>query len=266
MPPTFAEIALGSFDGHHDFAGLRVRLVRYAPRTAFGLHAHETASITLIIRGSAGEDSPAQPSFVARSGECIVKPAGVHHANCFGDRPTLTLQIEVPQRRAAPHWRAAVARRGYSCFYEPGMTAPLLALARELLADGAAAAEGGDLLADALGGLAAPRAPRRPTWLRRAEREIAERLPAAVRVQDVAEVLRLHPAHLTRAFRAAHGCGIVEYVRRWRVRFALDLLGRPGATLPDVALAAGFCDQAHLTRAFRAVLGATPGGFRRLVE
>jgi AraC-like DNA-binding protein len=33
--------------------------------------------------------------------------------------------------------------------------------------------------------------------------------------------------------------------------------------LADISLAAGFCDQSHLTKAFRRIAGTTPGRFRR---
>jgi AraC-like DNA-binding protein len=37
---------------------------------------------------------------------------------------------------------------------------------------------------------------------------------------------------------------------------------QPGMPLSDVALAAGFADQSHLTRIFKRVTGMTPGAFR----
>ena len=51
------------------------------------------------------------------------------------------------------------------------------------------------------------------------------------------------------------------FQRQARIRLAADLikLGRP---LSEVAAAAGFADQAHLTRCFRRALGVTPGSYR----
>jgi AraC-like DNA-binding protein len=36
--------------------------------------------------------------------------------------------------------------------------------------------------------------------------------------------------------------------------------------LADVAFAAGFADQAHMSREFRDTLGLSPGAYRRLLE
>jgi len=36
-------------------------------------------------------------------------------------------------------------------------------------------------------------------------------------------------------------------------------------SLADIALATGFADQSHFTRAFRRVTGMSPGAFRQLV-
>lgn len=67
-----------------------------------------------------------------------------------------------------------------------------------------------------------------------------------------------------RAFRAEYGMAPSEYQRQRRLRSARDLLaaGQPPAA---AAAAAGFADQAHLTRWFVRCFGVTPGAFRRAV-
>jgi len=54
------------------------------------------------------------------------------------------------------------------------------------------------------------------------------------------------------------------YQRQARIRSATDLIRR-GRALAEVAAAAGFADQAHLTRCFRRTMGVTPGLFRDAV-
>jgi AraC-like DNA-binding protein len=65
-----------------------------------------------------------------------------------------------------------------------------------------------------------------------------------------------------RAFRAAWGLAPSEYQRLLRLRAARQCLasGMPPA---EAATAAGFADQAHLTRWFRRCYGITPAEFRR---
>ena len=60
------------------------------------------------------------------------------------------------------------------------------------------------------------------------------------------------------AYRAWRGEGLAETARRLRVERAALLLRGSDAPLADIALAAGFCDQSHMNRAFRAVLDRTP--------
>ncbi len=65
-----------------------------------------------------------------------------------------------------------------------------------------------------------------------------------------------------RRFRTAVGLSPGTAVRVQRFRRALVELRRPGATLAGAALAAGYYDQPHLTRDFRALAGTTPGRWR----
>jgi AraC family transcriptional regulator len=69
-------------------------------------------------------------------------------------------------------------------------------------------------------------------------------------------------AHLARAFRKYFGYSIGEYVRRRRVLFACEHIAA-GEPLSQVAIDAGFANQPHLSRTFKAITGISPGEFRR---
>lgn len=70
--------------------------------------------------------------------------------------------------------------------------------------------------------------------------------------------------HLERAFQAHVGLGPKALARVVRLQHAAGLLQRAPET-PGAALAAdaGYADQAHLVREFRALAGVTPGAFAR---
>ncbi|CEJ12229.1 Transposon Tn10 TetD protein [bacterium YEK0313] len=64
-----------------------------------------------------------------------------------------------------------------------------------------------------------------------------------------------------RDFKAVTGLTPAAFIRDRRLRRA-DALIAGGASLAEAALAAGFADQSHLSRGFRATRGITPGMFR----
>lgn len=88
-----------------------------------------------------------------------------------------------------------------------------------------------------------------------------ERYDEDLSLAEIARLSGLPRHHLIRSFRRETGLTPHAYLVDIRVRRARERLRR-GETPGAVAAATGFCDQAHLTRAFKARLGVTPGVFR----
>ena len=84
-----------------------------------------------------------------------------------------------------------------------------------------------------------------------------------VRLSTVASVAGVHPVYLTRAFQRHFGRTPMDMLRELRVEWAVHLLVHTELPLSRIALDCGFSDQSHLTRAFGARTGSTPGTFRR---
>ncbi|MFD5379182.1 AraC family transcriptional regulator [Streptomyces griseoincarnatus] len=108
-----------------------------------------------------------------------------------------------------------------------------------------------------------PAAPRRPDpVLARRLRELLDaRVADGLTLAEAGAELSAHPAHLVRAFSTAYGIPPHQYLTSRRVGRARRLL-LEGWPPSDVAAAAGFYDQAHLTRHFRRLVGVTPGRYR----
>jgi AraC family transcriptional regulator len=105
---------------------------------------------------------------------------------------------------------------------------------------------------------------RPPPWLLRAQNLLHDTFAEPIRMADVASAVGVHPAHLARTFRIHFKTSMGSYVRRLRLEWAAGELAQSQASLADVALAAGFSDQAHLTRLFKRHFGCTPGRYRWL--
>lgn len=98
--------------------------------------------------------------------------------------------------------------------------------------------------------------------LARSLRELLdEHVAEGLVLADAARLLHAHPAHLVRAFSTAYGIAPHQYLTSRRVGRARRLL-LDGLPPGEVAAATGFCDQAHLTRHFKKLVGVTPGRYR----
>src|SRR5262249_52559171 len=103
---------------------------------------------------------------------------------------------------------------------------------------------------------------RPPPWLGRVTDILQARFAEKFSLADLAAAVDVCPDHLARAFRLHRGCTVGEYVRRLRVDFACRRLASSDAGVVEIALAAGFSDQSHLTKTFKRHVGVTPGEFR----
>jgi AraC family transcriptional regulator len=92
---------------------------------------------------------------------------------------------------------------------------------------------------------------------------IEDRLESRIQIPDLACVVQLSTSHFFRAFRKTFGEAPKEYIRGRRIRRAQELMLTSRLPLSQVALECGMCDQAHLCRTFRRIVGVNPNAWRR---
>ena len=81
---------------------------------------------------------------------------------------------------------------------------------------------------------------------------------------ELAAVAGLSRFELVRCFRSGTGLTPHAYQVNLRIGRARELLAA-GMAPAQVAAQCGFCDQPHLTRAFRRLVGVTPARYARAV-
>lgn len=104
-----------------------------------------------------------------------------------------------------------------------------------------------------------------PLWQRRLViRYIDENLAGAIECRDLARLVGLSRSYFARLFKDAFGEGPRAFVIRRRVEMSKALMLQTSQRLCDIALAAGFADQSHMTRQFHLIVGKTPSAWRRM--
>lgn len=101
--------------------------------------------------------------------------------------------------------------------------------------------------------------PRLAPVLRAIQAHYAEPL----RVRDLAELVHLHPAWFSTRFRQLTGLSPAQYVLRYRLERARELLVSTDRSVREIAAMTGFQDPLYLSRQFRRLLGASPTAYRQ---
>ena len=239
------------------------------------LHTHSSATITILLGGAYGESYPGGQRCGAPRGteftpaSVLFRAGDVAHENWVGAEGAHSLVVEVGSARldelreytrvfdGVTHRQDALLEAVARCMQREvarpdtaallaleGLTLELLALAsrRSVPGDGA-----------------------RTKWLARARDMLHDQFgDHMLRIGDLAAAVGVHPVHLARAFRTHFGVTPGAYLRRVRVDWAARELVTTSRAVSEIALAAGFADQSHFTRVFRAEIGATPGQWRTL--
>ncbi|NOT07190.1 MAG: AraC family transcriptional regulator [Gemmatimonadales bacterium] len=266
MPRTAAIQTLRQW---HPTPGVTLREKSYAPGVILDPHAHDHATLILVLGGGFREECGGE-ELARRPGELRFIPPDMPHSNSYGSggARSFLVEISVPWLRAFParsksvkrssHWQvgtqpALLAQRMYEDFRTPDDAATL-------------SVEGllFEMLAWNLRTGSSPQTGRIPTWLTAVRNRLHDEFADPPRLAELALEAGVHPAHLHRAFRAHFRCTPGEYVREVRLQWARHALVGTADRISLIAQKAGFSDHAHFTRRFRARVGVSPAQFRKL--
>jgi AraC-like DNA-binding protein len=100
------------------------------------------------------------------------------------------------------------------------------------------------------------------SWQRIVLQRLHDGHQAPASVHELAALVKLHPGHLAKLFRAEWGVPIATYQRQLRLQQASRDLMR-GVPTVEVALSAGYSAQSQFSTAFKKAFALSPGQFRK---
>lgn len=225
-------------------------------------HSHATAGFCLVVDGDY-EERYTRRTLACHARSVTFSPAGAVHANVFGSRAhclTIDLPASWTERLESGRLQDPFETRGGALAW----IGERLLREMHVQDDGAAPLIVEGLVLEMIG--EAARARPRETPVSPAIRRVHELLHAHYResltLSDLATAAGRHPVYLASAFRRAYGETIGDCIRRLRIEHAARELRESHVPLAEVALAAGFANQSHFTRAFKRATGTTPAAYR----
>ena len=93
-------------------------------------------------------------------------------------------------------------------------------------------------------------------------RYIQHHLSEPIRVNDIADSLKVSRGHLSSVFHEEMGMTLSDYIRKTKVEEAQTLLKKTSLSLASISEKLGFSSQGHLTHVFKQVTGTTPNKYR----
>lgn len=200
-------------------------------------HLHVEPYATLVLSGGYEEAGDAGRHRVG-PGEVLIHDAFSAHRDVVGRPATLVLDLSLP---ISVPWAAGRGRVPDADLIvriaERDRIEAVAALREALTPTDAAEGDLPDLLAQALN--------------------------ADVRIGQWATRHGRTREALSREFRRLYGIDAARFRAEARARIAWRMLVRTELPLAEVAAASGHADQAHMTRALRALTGSPPGEWRR---
>lgn len=253
---------------------IELRSIEDVRQVYYGRHSHEIFSIGAITRGQSTYSNRDVDRRVSQGTVVLMNPGDVHACNPIDGQPWSYLMLYID-----PQWLGRLqhdqgladtsAFQRFACIAseDAELYQGLLQL-RETLLDFARGSSDKAAQATAFFSLALERLtlegdsddsinPR----LEQVARLIHQHCGETLKLDTLCEAAQLSPSQLIRGFKQRYGMTPHAYLLNRRIQFAHSRL-KSGAPLAEVALEAGFADQAHFQRTFKQFLAATPGQYR----
>lgn len=90
-----------------------------------------------------------------------------------------------------------------------------------------------------------------------------ESIQKQITLSEIARLVQLSPAYLTRSFKEATGYAVIEYFNKIKIDRAKELLIESDGKVRDVAQSIGFGDEFYFSRLFKKITGVSPKEYRR---
>jgi AraC-like DNA-binding protein len=103
-----------------------------------------------------------------------------------------------------------------------------------------------------------------PEWVKELRQIIQDQVDTNVSLTDISKSLDINPSYLSREFsKHFNNLSFGEYIRKLRIKKAIELMQANKYSLTEIAYLTGFSDQSHFTRIFKQHTGQSPSAYKK---
>jgi AraC family transcriptional regulator len=238
------------------FSGASVRRVIDRSHSCVPEHAHEWPVLSLFVMGAYRNETEIGERFIAAPSAVLYHPGAAHR------NTTAAVGFEQIEIEFDPAWLGSASLPAVPVMRWLGGHAGWEARRLVRMCETGASEEHlRAALQRFLAGARRQPGPEPAGWIGTITRRL--RQDTALRINELAREVGLHPSWVGSTYRHATGEGLQETAARFRVERATHLLRETDQAYACIALEAGFCDQSHMIRTFRRVLGRSPAAVRQ---
>ena len=108
------------------------------------------------------------------------------------------------------------------------------------------------------------RSKKTPSWAKELKELIQDQIDTNITLKQLSQNLDINPAYLSREFsKYFDNLSFGDYIRKLRIKKAVDYLNNSNYSLTKIAYLTGFSDQSHFTRIFKKHIGQNPSAYRK---
>ena len=242
-------------------------------------HRHAEHLITISLSGSCNGEIRTESGF--RTGDqvkgsvCVIPSGQLYRARLDGESEHLAMYVEPTLLLRSPASVAVIEKCAPS---DPVISNVGMALLAEIESQSL----GGRLYAESLANVLAVHLLRHYTTadlggqrltgglsghrLQLVREFIADNYGTDLSIADLAQVAGMSAFHFAREFKRSTGTTPHQYLIKFRIQRAKELLAESKLPLVEVGFRSGFSHQSHFTRLFRRITGTTPQSYRLIFQ
>lgn len=245
-----------------DFDGISVEEVLMPEGLVVPEHVHDGAQIYFVLEGTYVETLHGT-SQTLRPGAGWFRPPRARHENAVaGHDDALTVIVTFDEHRFAGIERHCGAARRLPSMLVGEVRTEIVREIRRADPATRIALEGWTLLLLSRAARSAAGFDGAPEWLGDAVQFIERAYCGPLSLAAVAAHVGAHPATVAAAFRRFHHTSVGEFIRDLRLARARRALLESRRPIKEIAVDAGFYDQAHFGRLFKRRFGVSPASLR----